>query len=134
MAIYKTTGKIVDMSEVTSGTSQNGFEWQRMTLVIEIQGFQGAVTKQAFQVINTDVNDVLLYNIGEQVEVSWVMYARYWNGRWYNSVDLLGIKRQGETNPQPAPSRRVAPAAETQSLIDPQENLNPEDNPDDLPF
>lgn len=117
------------MSEVQSGTSKNGYEWQRMTLTLEIPGYQGSVYKQVFQVTGDDVKDVLLYNIGDRVEVSFSLYAREWNGRWYNNVDLVKIKsldEQREENP--------APAAKQQEIFyQPQESLDPADN-QDLPF
>ena len=112
------------MSEVVSGVSQNGNQWQRMTIVLEIPGFQGSVFKQAFQVNGDSVNDVLLYSIGEKVEISWSMYAREWNGKWYNNVDLVKIKYQEGEQPKPQ-----------QGKMDfSQENLDPGKNPDDLPF
>ena len=132
MALYQTKGTISEMSEVQSGTSQNGFQWQRMTIVLDIPGFQGSIIKQAFQVTGDDVKDVLLYNIGDKVEVSWSLYARNWNGKWYNNVDLVKIKHQEQSQPQQA-----APAAPVQDAPKPQpkqESLNPEENPDDLPF
>lgn len=131
MALYQSRGRISDMSEVQSGTSKNGYEWQRMTITLEIPGLQGSVFKQVFQVSGNDVNDVCLYNIGDRVEISWSMYAREWNGRWYNNVDLVKIKsldeQKHEKNPAPAPKQ---PAIFDQ----PQESLDPADNPDDLPF
>lgn len=111
------------MSEVQSGTSKNGYQWQRMTLTLEIPGFQGSVIKQVFQVTGDDVNDVLLFSIGDKVEVSFSLYAREWNGKWYNNVDLVKIKSQ-ET-------RQDAPAANRPKE---QENLNPADHPEDLPW
>lgn len=129
MALYNSCGRISEMSEVQSGTSRNGYEWQRMTIVLEIPGFQGAVTKQAFQVSGDSVKDVLLHNIGDLVEVSWIMYAREWNGKWYNNVDLVKIKYQEDAQPAPAPQH----AAPAQAAPKP-ESLNPAENPDDLPF
>lgn len=117
------------MSEVQSGTSQNGFQWQRMTIILDIPGFQGSIIKQAFQVTGDDVNDVLLYNIGDKVEVSWSLYARNWNGKWYNNVDLVKIQHQEQSQPQPAPAAPVQAAPQTKP-----ESLNPAENPDDLPF
>lgn len=117
------------MSEVQSGTSQNGFQWQRMTIILDIPGFQGSIIKQAFQVTGDDVNDVLLYNIGDKVEVSWSLYARNWNGKWYNNVDLVKIKHQEDNRPQQA-----APAAPVQAAPQSQESLDPADHQEDLPF
>lgn len=113
------------MSEVQSGTSQKGYQWQRMTIILDIPGFQGSIIKQAFQVTGDEVKDVLLCNIGDKVEVSWSLYARNWNGKWYNNVDLVKIKKQ-ETN-QDAP----APQAEQEQPAP----ADPDDNPENyFPF
>ena len=133
MAIYQSRGRISDMSEVQSGTSKNGYEWQRMTITLEISGFQGSVFKQVFQVSGDNVNDVSLYNIGDRVEISWSMYAREWNGRWYNNVDLVKIKSLDEQKQEEKPA--PAPASKQPAIFDqPQESLDPADNPNDLPF
>lgn len=133
MAIYQSRGRISDMSEVQSGTSKNGYEWQRMTITLEIPGFQGSVFKQVFQVSGDNVNDVCLYNIGDRVEISWSMYAREWNGRWYNNVDLVKIKSLDEQKQEEKPA--PAPAPKQPAIFDQhQESLDPADNPNDLPF
>lgn len=135
MALYNSCGRISEMSEVQSGTSRNGYEWQRMTLVIEIPGFQGAVTKLSFQVSGDSVKDVLLHNIGDMVDVSWIIYAREWNGKWYNNVDLVKIRYQDDAQPAPAHQPAApAQAAPQPQLFQKQESLDPADNPDDLPF
>ena len=103
-----------------------------MTIVLEIPGFQGSVTKQAFQVSGDSVKDVLLHNIGDLVEVSWIMYAREWNGKWYNNVDLVKIKYQDDAQPAPAPQHAAPAQAAPQPKLF--ESLDPADNPDDLPF
>ena len=121
------------MTEVQSGTSERGFQWQRMTIILDIPGFQGSVTKQAFQVTGEDVNDVLLYNIGDRVEVSWTFYARNWNGKWYNNADLVKIRKQEDVDTQPAQAA-PKPQPKPQPMTNRQESLNPEENPDDLPF
>ena len=133
MAIYQSRGRISDMSEVQSGTSKNGYEWQRMTITLEVPGSQGSVFKQVFQVSGNDVKDVSLYNIGDRVEISWSMYAREWNGRWYNNVDLVKIKSLDEQKQEEKPA--PAPASKQPAIFDqPQESLDPADNPNDLPF
>ena len=132
MALYQSRGRISDMSEVQSGTSKNGYQWQRMTIVLEIPGFQGSVIKQCFQVSGDDVSDVLLYNIGDRVEISWSMYAREWNGRWYNNVDLVKInslEQQQSEKPAPAPAPK-----QLEFFDNPPESLDPAEHPDDLPF
>ena len=125
MALYQSRGRISEMSEVQSGTSKNGYEWQRMTITIDIPGFHGSVFKQVFQVSGDDVNDVLLYNIGDLVEISWSMYAREWNGKLYNNVDLVKISHLEQKNAPASQAQQEQPAPPADS----------EDNPqDDLPF
>lgn len=128
MALYQSKGTISEMSEVQSGTSQNGYQWQRMTIIMDIPGFQGSIIKQAIQVTGDDVNEVLLYNIGDRVEVSWSLHARNWNGKWYNNVELVKIKSQEETK-QDAPEQ--TPALRSLNNI-PAVELEPQE--EDLPW
>ena len=106
MALYHSTGRICDMSEVQSGKSLKGNDWQRLTLTLEIPGFQGSTTKQVFQVFGDRVDDVLVFSLNDKVDVTWSMYAREWNGRLYNNVDLVSIQAHGVSSPsKPAPAQ-----------------------------
>lgn len=123
MALYYTKGTISHMSEVTTGTSKNGREWARMNIMLEIPGFQGSITKVIFQVGTDRVDNVLEYKVGDKVEIGWSIYAREWNGKWYNNVDLVNIKSADAQKSIPLPAKEeTAPAAE----LEPQEG--------DLPF
>lgn len=109
MALYSTKGTISAMSDVASGVSQSGRGWQRMTISLEIPGYQGAVIKQVFSVTGDSVDDVMKYCIGDKVEVRWVMYAREWNGKWYNNVELISIHLQEGAAPAEAADPAPAP-------------------------
>lgn len=125
MALFYQKGTISDFSEVQSGTTQSGKEWQRMTLILDTPGFQGAVYKMVFQVSGDHVKDVLLFNRGDKVEIGFSIYAREWNGKWYNNVDLVKISLQDET-------RAAAPQAQQELPAPP---ADPQDDPqNDLPF
>ncbi len=110
------------MSEVKSGKTDGGYEWARITIVIDVPGYQGSITKQAIDVIGVDdIKEVSLLSVGDKVEASWTIYARNWNGRWYNNVELFKIRKLEEAKPsEPAP----APIADE---LDPMAN-------NDLPF
>lgn len=111
------------MSEVTTGTSKNGREWARMSIMLDIPGFQGSITKVIFQVGTDRVDNVLEYKVGDKVEIGWSIYAREWNDKWYNNVDLVNIKSADAPKAIPLPAKEeTAPAAE----LEPQEG--------DLPF
>lgn len=128
MVLNYTKGTISHMSEVTSGTSKNGYDWARQTILIDIPGYKGSITKLSLQASNEMVNELNSYNVGDKVEVAWSIYAREWEGRWYNNVDLVNIKSQDQqTEQRPA---RPAPAAQEPLIFS--ESLEPQK--DDLPF
>lgn len=127
MALYYSKGTISHMSEITSGTSTSGREWARMTIMIDIPGYQGSISKLSFQVGTDRISDVQEFKVGDKVEIGWSIYAREYNGRWYNNVDLVNIKSQGVQAAAPAPT----PAPRSLNNI-PASELEPQ--ADDLPF
>lgn len=126
MALYYSKGTISHMSEIKSGTSTSGRDWARMTIMIDIPGYQGSISKLSFQVGTDRISDVQEFKVGDKVEIGWSIYAREYNGRWYNNVDLVNIKSQGVQAAAPAPS----PAPQTKNI--PAAELEPQD--EDLPF
>ena len=127
MALYYSKGTISHMSEITSGTSTSGRDWARMTIMIDIPGYHGAISKLSFQVGTDRISDVQEFKVGDKVEIGWSIYAREYNGRWYNNVDLVNIKSQGVQADAPAPT----PAPRSLNNI-PAAELEPHE--EDLPF
>lgn len=133
MALYYSKGTISHMSEITSGTSTSGRDWARMTIMIDIPGYQGSISKLSLQVGTDRIGDVQEFKVGDKVEIGWSIYAREYNGRWYNNVDLVKIKSLDEQKQEEKPE--PSPASKQPAIFDqPRESLNPADNPDDLPF
>ena len=127
MALYYSKGTISYMSEIKSGTSTSGRDWARMTIMIDIPGYHGAISKLSFQVGTDRISDVQEFKVGDKVEIGWSIYAREYNGRWYNNVDLVNIKSQGVQADAPAPT----PAPRSLNNI-PAAELEPHE--EDLPF
>ena len=115
------------MSEITSGTSTSGRDWARMTIMIDIPGYHGAISKLSFQVGTDRISDVQEFKVGDKVEIGWSIYAREYKGRWYNNVELVNIKSQGVQADAPAPT----PAPRSLNNI-PAAELEPHE--EDLPF
>ena len=115
------------MSEITSGTSTSGRDWARMTIMIDILGFKGSISKISFQVGTDRISDVQEFKVGDKVEIGWSIYAREYNGRWYNNVDLVNIKSQEVQAAAPAST----PAPRSLNNI-PAAELEPHE--EDLPF
>ena len=142
MALNYVKGIISHFSEIESGTSQNGYDWARQTVVIDVASFNNTFSKIALVAQNDRVNDLAEYQIGDRVEIGYSVTAREWKGKWFNNVDLINIKSLDEevapaaspvapAAPAPQP-RQVARPARTTPLVPPDANLAPQD--DDMPF
>ena len=134
MALNYVKGIISQFGQVESGTTQNGKSWSRQVVVLDVAGFGNTYSKIALTAQNQRVENLQNYQIGDRVEVGYLVTAREWNGKWYNNVDLVNINFMEEFAPAaPAPQqRRVARPAGTTPLVPPGANLEPQD--DDLPI
>ena len=123
MALYYSKGKISFISEVKSGTSQSGFNWKNCDLTIEVPQSQGSIIKQVFRVTGDKVDEVLKYKVGDTVQVGFIIYAREWNNRLFNNVELVTITDEtGAVKPKEQPVQEQ-----------PQQTPTDEEGPD-LPF
>lgn len=135
MALIKEIGTLIFKSQVESGTSRNGYEWQRQTIVVEVPDYQGTFRKVALAASGDRVTDMAAHNIGDEIEVLYKVSAREWEGRWYNSVDLIKVNGQDAQEEDSQPAAPAAPEKpkprKTSPLVD-QREIEPKD--DDLPF
>ena len=119
------------MSEVRSGKSKNGYDWAKQSILLDIPGYHGSITKLSLQASNEMVEELNNYKVGDKVEIGWSIYAREWEGRWYNNVDIIAIRSQEqEERERTQKAARPAPAAQ-EPLIS-SESLEPQKG--DLPF
>ena len=110
--------KILEVTDVTSGTSQAGKDWTKGTVIIE-QADGNYTEKYAMQVFDEKI-DVVKAHVGKDVDIKFTIKAREYNGRWYNDLRFQYVTAQ-ENKTAPAPAPTPAPAKE--------------DDPDaDLPF
>lgn len=130
MAIYISKGKISYIGEEKTGTSQSGFTWRNIEVTLEIPGFQGSVTKQVFRASGDKVDEVLRFKAGDNVEIGFTLYAREWNNRLFNNVDLVSIKGEGAGSSE-ATAQAPSPTPKAQEI----NKRGLVDDPDaDLPF
>lgn len=112
-------GKLIYMSPVESGTSQSGTAWSKMTIVIEMTTQYG--TRHV--AIGVGGNKISFFNdirVGDTIEVGYIVSARQgsgqYQGRWFNDVSLVTVKKEGAA----APQQYAAPAATQQYQRPPQ--------------
>ena len=151
MALNRVKGIISHMGEIQQGTSQNGYDWARQIIVLDVASFNGTFSKIALTAQNQRVDELADFQIGDRVEVGYSVTAREWDGKWFNNVDLVSINFLEEAAPAPVPApqtarpaqrqvaptapaaqqRRAARPARTTPLVPQGANLEPQD--DDLP-
>lgn len=139
MALNYVKGTISHKGELQQGTSQNGYDWARQMVVIETPSYNGSFTKIALTAQNQRVDDLMNYQIGDKVEVGYSVTAREYNGKWYNSVDLVNIKSMEMAAAPAAPAaptqavpRQVTRPVRTTPIVPQDANLDPQDG--DMPF
>ena len=111
MALYESRGRISEIYEISHGTTASGRDWKKVMVVLEIPGYQGQVTKQAFTAFGDKALFCDSFKEGDEAVVVWSMYAREWNGNYYTNVDLVQIQtpeqaEQVRRQEQPRQSRR----------------------------
>jgi hypothetical protein len=118
------TGKITQILDIESGTSKAGKEWKKQNFVVDTGAQFNPLV--CFNLFGDDKIAALQnYSVGQDVEVSFNISSREFNGKFYHNIDAWRINAvgaaQGAGNAAPsfADVPPAAPAA---------------DGADDLPF
>ena len=121
-------GKVIAVLEPKSGTSRNGNEWMVQEYVIETH--DQYPRRMCFDVFGADKIQQFAIKIGEELNVSFDIDAREWQGRWFNSIRAWKVERVSVSQPMqpeaPFPPIGAAPAASV--------DFSAGDEKDDLPF
>lgn len=121
-------GKVIAVLPPKSGTSRNGNEWMVQEYVIETH--DQYPRRMCFDVFGADKIQQFNIQVGEELNVSFDIDAREWQGRWFNSIRAWKVDRVGAAQPAapeaPFPPVGMAPAAPV--------DFAATDEKDDLPF
>mgnify|MGYP003390405645 CR=1 FL=1 len=100
----KVLAKVHFLDEVLSGTSDNGNSWEKQTVVVRVPG----ESEDRFLAIEfmgerkTQVTKLL--QVGQTVEVTFVIISREYQGKWYTRLDGVSIVPL-QTIPQPSETK-----------------------------
>lgn len=91
-------GKIEQILNPESGVSRAGKEWKKQEFVIETQ--EQFARKICFTLFND--KDSLLENVktGDEVDVSFNIESREFNGKWYHNINAWKIDKLSAGAPQ----------------------------------
>ena len=115
-------GSIIKILNAESGVSKAGKEWKKQEFVIETQ--EQFPRKVCFTLFNEKTDLISGVKSGQEVEVSFNVESREYNGKWFHNINAWKIDITQPENLQDAPPEfRV-------------EDIPPEptDEPNDLPF
>ena len=120
MALFKTTGRIYRKDEVVEGESSRG-SWCRQNVVLVCEAdieHPWYVSLTAFG--EKTVGALTTLPEGAQVNVSFSINAREYNGRYYNDLRIWEIAPvAAAARPAPAPAPAPAPMRPTtQAILD----------------
>ena len=108
--------RLVEVTDVSSGTSKSGNNWTKATAIVE--KVEGNYTDSYPMLVFGDKIQEAQALLGAEVDVKFNVQARQYNGRWYIDLGLRFITASVTDRPAP----RTEPAKK-------------EDDPDgDLPF
>lgn len=116
-------GKIEKILKPESGVSRAGNEWTKQEFVIETE--EQFPKKVCFTLFGDKTSLINAYTVGEEVEVSFNIESREYNGKWFHNINAWKVdKTSAENLPEMPPEFSI-------SDIPPE----PEEDPaNDLPF
>ena len=115
-------GKLVKKLDVESGTSKAGKEWKKQSFLVNTGAQYNP--EVCFQLFGDDKIQMLDgVNDGDELEVSFNISSREYNGRYFHNIDAWKISKESTNNNAP-------------ETIPPDTDLEPlgNDEADDLPF
>lgn len=120
MITFKFRGLIDSIGELKEGTSKAGKDWRRVDFVCEVK--EGRYSDYIALSASNEVADIIMdCELGDEIAVEGYIYAREYNGRYYNNIEAAKVYTH--QNARPAAPAAPAPAAKPA-----------DDGADDLPF
>lgn len=99
------SGKVIYVSDIERGVSQRtGNTWESLSFVVETN--DRYPQKAALKLFGQDRIAKNPVKLGDEVNVSFDINAREYNGRWFNSLDAWNVS--------PVSSQEQAPSAQQQ--------------------
>ena len=121
------SGKVIAVLEPRGGVSKTGNAWKVQEYVIETH--DQYPRRMCFDVFGEDKINQFNIQLGEELNVSFDVDAREWQGRWFNSIRAWKVGRVGAAQPAPVDGGVPFPPP-TSAPVD----FTSTDDKDDLPF
>lgn len=120
-------GKVIAVLEPRGGVSKNGNEWKVQEYVIETH--DQYPRRMCFDVFGADKIQQFNIQVGEELNVSFDIDAREWQGRWFNSIRAWKVERVAPMGAPATPADMPFPPVNAAPA-----DFSASDDKDDLPF
>ena len=131
MAIYKTQGTVHHIDEVETINARNGQTYRKQSIVLEETDDRGRTDYVQLRAFGEAVEETEDLREGEAVSVTFAISAREYNGRWYNDLNIIHVRRTAPVQDEKE-QRRAAVRAKAQAVLDGE--VSGEGQEDELPF
>ena len=131
MAIYKTQGTVHQVDEVETINARNGQTYRKQSIVLEETDDRGRTDYVQLRAFGEAVEETEDLREGEAVSVTFAITAREYNGRWYNDLNIIHVRRTAPVHEEKE-QRKAAVREKAQAILD--GTVSGEGHEDDLPF
>jgi len=129
-------GRVIAVLEPRSGVAKSsGNPWMIQEYVIETH--EQFPHRMCFSLFGEDKINQANIQMGEEINVSFDINSREYQGRWFTDIRAWKIDRVSADQPATADAAAAAPAAPTATaapVADPLPQFDPSESTDDLPF
>ena len=120
-------GKVIAVLEPRGGVSKSGNQWKVQEYVIETH--DQYPRRMCFDVFGEDKIQQFNIQVGEELNVSFDIDAREWQGRWFNSIRAWKVERVNAAADAVPPMSAPFPPLNAAPV-----DFAASDEKDDLPF
>ena len=129
--IYKVQGTVKHVEDVETFEGRNGGSYRKQNIVLEETDDRGRTDYVQLRAFGEAVEETEDLREGEAVSVTFAITAREYNGRWYNDLNIIHVRRTAPVQEQQE-QRKAAVRAKAQAILD--GDVSGEGHEDDLPF
>ena len=110
-------GRVIAILPKASGTSANGKEWSRATIVVEQPSNDSKFTRKVVLSNLRNADEFGALEVGTMAKFYVDIESREYNGRWYTDVTCWKWEVTGAEAPQPQEAPQVQPQQEAPSKV-----------------
>ena len=133
--IYKVQGTVHHVEDVETFSSRNGANYRKQNIVVaetDERGRENCIALKAFGEAVEETEDLME---GEAVSATFFISGREYNGKWYNDLNLVHVRRTAPvaaaTPVTPTEDRKDEAKAKVEAILN---GIAEPGKEDDLPF